>query len=194
MEAKRTLVKSPPELWAELSDVAALARHLGEFGEIRITRTEPESVVEWEGDLASGSVRLEPSGWGTNVTLTALPVMIDPPPPAPEPEPEPVPEPPAPPRPGFWARLFRRRAPPAPEPAPAPPPSEPRRAGDPDPRPREADGPGRRARRARRRAPPPVLALIARVRAGGDAGATACSHCTDLDTPLYRRVARRTPR
>src|SRR5215216_3010919 len=68
VEAKRTLVKSPPELWAELSDADALARHLGEFGEIRITRTQPESVVEWEGDLASGSVRLEPSGWGTKVT------------------------------------------------------------------------------------------------------------------------------
>ena len=108
MEAKRTLVKSPPELWAELSDMAALARHLGEFGEIRITRTEPESVVDWEGDLASGSVRLEPSGWGTTVTLTALPVMIDRPPPEPEPELKPEPEPP---RRGFWARLFRRRAP-----------------------------------------------------------------------------------
>jgi hypothetical protein len=117
MEAKRTLVKSPPELWAELSDMSALARHLGEFGEIRITRTEPESVVEWEGDLASGSVRLEPSGWGTKVTLTALPVMTDPPPPEPPPEPEPVTEP-APQ--GFWARLFRRppAAPPAPPPAP----------------------------------------------------------------------------
>jgi hypothetical protein len=118
MEAKRTLVKSPPELWAELSDMAALARHLGEFGEIRITRTEPESVVDWEGDLASGSVRLEPSGWGTTVTLTALPVMVDPPPPEPEPEPEPAPEPP---RRGFWARLFRR----APEPPPAAPPPRP---------------------------------------------------------------------
>ena len=120
MEAKRTLVKSPPELWAELSDISALARHLGEFGEIRITRTEPETVVEWEGDLASGSVRLEPSGWGTKVTLTALPVMFDPPPPEPEPvlEPEPAPEPP---RRGFWARMFRRRAP-APPPAPAPEP------------------------------------------------------------------------
>jgi hypothetical protein len=111
MEAKRTLVKSPPELWAELSDMAALARHLGEFGEIRITRTEPESVVEWEGDLASGSVRLEPSGWGTTVTLTALPVMLDPPPPEPEPEPESEP-----PRPRFWARVFRRRAPEPPPP------------------------------------------------------------------------------
>jgi len=71
LEAKRTLVKSPPELWAEVSDAGALARHLGEFGEIRITRTQPESVVEWEGDLTSGCVRLEPSGWGTKVTLTA---------------------------------------------------------------------------------------------------------------------------
>jgi hypothetical protein len=119
MEAKRTLVKSPPELWAELSDIAALARHLGEFGEIRITRTEPETVVEWEGDLASGSVRLEPSGWGTKVTLTALPVVLDPP--LPEPEPEPPAVEPPPPR-GFWARLFRR---PEPEPTAPPPPPEP---------------------------------------------------------------------
>src|SRR5215211_7342896 len=106
MEAKRTLVKSPPELWAELSDIAALARHLGEFGEIRITRTEPETVVEWEGDLASGSVRLEPSGWGTKVTLTALPVVLDPPPPEPEPEPPAV-EPPPPRRP---SRLIPARS------------------------------------------------------------------------------------
>jgi hypothetical protein len=120
MEAKRTLVKSPPELWAELSDMSALARHLGEFGEIRITRTEPESVVEWEGDLASGSVRLEPSGWGTKVTLTALPVMTDPPPPEPEPEPvvEVAPAEAAP-R-GFWARLLRRPVPPPPAPPPVP--------------------------------------------------------------------------
>ena len=114
MEAKRTLVKSPPELWAELSDMAALARHLGEFGEIRITRTEPESVVEWEGELASGSVRLEPSGWGTTVTLTALPVVVDPPP-AP---PAPAPAPPA--RRGFFARLLRRPQRPAAAPLPAP--------------------------------------------------------------------------
>jgi hypothetical protein len=118
MEAKRTLVKSPPELWAELSDMSALARHLGEFGEIRITRTEPEKVVEWEGDLASGSVRLEPSGWGTKVTLTALPVVLDPPPPEPPPEPEPVIEEPPAPR-GFWAKLLRRPAPELPAAPPA---------------------------------------------------------------------------
>src|SRR3954467_6518873 len=135
VEAKRTLVKSPPELWAELSDAGALARHLGEFGEIRITRTQPESVVEWEGDLASGSVQIEASGWGTKVTLTAEPALA-----APQGGSDlaiehdagmqdltPVVE-----RAGFWARLSRRRAPEpepvaaAPEPVAPPPPPEPR--------------------------------------------------------------------
>jgi hypothetical protein len=68
-EVQRTLVKSPPELWAELSDPASLARHLGELGEIRITRVEPERTVEWEGEDISGTVLLKPSGWGTKVTL-----------------------------------------------------------------------------------------------------------------------------
>src|SRR4051794_32586037 len=117
LEAKRTLVKSPPEIWAEVSDAGALARHLGEFGEIRITRAQPESVVEWEGDLASGSVRLEPSGWGTRVTLTAEPAVAEPEPQAePEPETEPVPVPVRKRR-GLWARLFRRRREREPEPA-----------------------------------------------------------------------------
>jgi hypothetical protein len=131
--AQRTLVKSPPELWAEISDLEALARHLGEFGEIRITRLEPETTVAWEGDRASGTVQLEPSGWGTKVTLTAElagevpapePVPVPQPPPVrivPEPEPEPLPaaeagEPEPSRRPGFFARLFGRRA--VAEPAP----------------------------------------------------------------------------
>jgi len=69
-EVQRTLVKSPPELWAELSDPAALARHLGELGEIRIVRTEPESTVEWTAENITGTVSIKPSGWGTNVKLT----------------------------------------------------------------------------------------------------------------------------
>ena len=127
LEAKRTLVKSPPELWEELSEVERLARHLGAFGEIRITRLEPEHTVAWEGERASGTVSIEPSGWGTKVTLRAELQGVEPEPepepepapepepepePAPEPEPEPQPEPEpvavAPPRRGFWARLFGR--------------------------------------------------------------------------------------
>jgi hypothetical protein len=70
--ASRTLVKSPPELWAECSDAVSLARHLDQFGEIRITRLEPETAVAWEGERARGTVRIEPSGWGTKVILTAV--------------------------------------------------------------------------------------------------------------------------
>jgi hypothetical protein len=71
LTAKRTLVKSPPELWNELSEVERLARHLDAFGEIKITKLEPEHTVAWEGEGASGTVSIEPSGWGTKVTVTA---------------------------------------------------------------------------------------------------------------------------
>lgn len=142
-QAQRRLVKSPPELWAELSDEEALARHLAEFGEIRITRTDPESTVAWEGCRASGTVQIEEAGWGTKVILTAWSrplgdsigsspeansrepkVIVQP---APEPvavvEPEPVavaeqerrPAEPAPAKLGFFARLFGRRPTVAPE-------------------------------------------------------------------------------
>src|SRR3954451_13156582 len=77
-KTERRLVKSPPELWAEISDPTALNKHLEPFGEIRITRVEPESAVAWEGERASGTVALEPSGWGTRVTLTAVPQETDP--------------------------------------------------------------------------------------------------------------------
>ena len=124
VEAKRTLVKSPPEVWAKVSDPEVLADHLADLGPVHITRVEPETVVHWEGDEATGSVHLEAGGWGTKVTLTVeLPeappepeVVAAPEPepePAPEPEPEPVvaapPEPAPEPRRGFWARMFGRR-------------------------------------------------------------------------------------
>jgi hypothetical protein len=160
LQASRTLVKSPPELWAELSELGSLARHLGEFGEIRITQVDPESRVEWEADRASGTVRLEPSGWGTRVVLTVdTPEPAEPEPepePAPqepeavavEPEPEPEPVAPAPePEPvkrRWFSRLFRRTPAPlapqqpypepyaaAPEPEPEP---EPEPQPEPDPR------------------------------------------------------------
>ncbi len=77
-EVQRTLVKSPPELWAELSDPASLARHLGELGEIRIVRTEPESTVEWVSENTSGVVSIKPSGWGTKVTLSVTRQLSEP--------------------------------------------------------------------------------------------------------------------
>jgi len=147
--AQRTLVKSPPELWAEVSDPGALTRHLGEFGEIRIVRTQPETTVAWEGDRVRGTVELEASGWGTKVTLTAQVASDQPAVPVAEEVAAPVAEParaaaPLPPvrrRPGLLVR-FRRRprgtatarppvppcaAPPEPEPLP------PASAANPDP-------------------------------------------------------------
>src|SRR4051812_25622795 len=96
--AQRTLVKSAPELWGELSDPDGLARRLAHFGEVRTMGLEPEDTVAWEGDRVRGTVRLEPSGWGTKVTLEVEPTE-GPEEPAPEPEavavaePEPDPEP-----------------------------------------------------------------------------------------------------
>ncbi len=160
LTAKRTLVKSPPELWSELSEVERLARHLGAFGEIKITKLEPERTVAWEGESASGTVSIEPSGWGTKVVLTATIEGEEPvpePEPEPETEPEPEPEPVAavepPVRKRRWlARVFgweRREAlalepvwvPGAPAPAPEPEPElepepEPAAAAEPEP----ADG------------------------------------------------------
>jgi hypothetical protein len=121
VEAQRTLVKSPPELWGLLSDPESLARHLAEFGEVRIVGTEPESTVSWEGQAVTGTVELKASGWGTKVTLTATRQPPAPPEPEPEPavEPEPESEPEPKPKVGFFARIFRRRKPdPAPEPEP----------------------------------------------------------------------------
>jgi hypothetical protein len=122
-EVQRTLVKSPPELWSELSNPEALGRHLAELGEIRITAVEPETKVEWEAESVSGFVHLKQSGWGTKVTLSVTrpepageelpsePKQIAEPETVVEPvlETEAVIEPEPEPQLGFFARLFRRR-------------------------------------------------------------------------------------
>jgi len=92
-DVQRTLVKSPPELWAELSDPDALSRHLAELGEIRITSVEPESAVRWETGETTGSIELKPSGWGTKVTLTVTRKTSARPPLSPASQPQPAPDP-----------------------------------------------------------------------------------------------------
>jgi hypothetical protein len=67
VEVSRTLVKSPPELWAELEG-DCLSRAVGD---VKITATEPERALRWEAEGASGTAVLEPAGWGTKLTLTA---------------------------------------------------------------------------------------------------------------------------
>src|SRR5437870_1471051 len=128
---RRTLIRSTPELWAEISDVSSLGRHLGEFGDIRITRLDEEAAVAWESDTATGEVTLEASGLGTRVTLTAVPIA--------SPVAPPAPAPPAPPAPAIQA------APPPAAPA-SPPPAAAVPSAPPPPAP---DGhPGRFGRRS----------------------------------------------
>ena len=74
VELQRTLVKSPPELWDELSAEPGISRWLGE---IRIYKAEAPKRLEWGGRGAHGVIELEPSGWGTRVRAQA---SIEPPP------------------------------------------------------------------------------------------------------------------
>ena len=69
-EVSRTLVKSAPEVWAELERVERLAELLGD-GAIEIVSMRAESQLEWRGDRASGTIEIAASGWGTKVKLTA---------------------------------------------------------------------------------------------------------------------------
>ena len=129
VQTQRTLVKSVPEVWAELSEDGVLGRMFrGRFGEIHLTHLTPESSIAWEGELAAGLVELEPSVFGTRVRLSAL---IAEPPPVPPPAATVT----AAPRIGLLARLFRRRPPPRPQTPPplvqAPPPQiDPQQARD----------------------------------------------------------------
>jgi hypothetical protein len=67
LEVSRTLVKSPPELWAELQG----DRLPSALGGGTVRPTEPERALVWESEGARGTARLEQSGWGTKVTITA---------------------------------------------------------------------------------------------------------------------------
>lgn len=67
LEVSRTLVKSPPELWPDLSE----GRLAEAVGGAEVAVTESERSVRWEAQGVRGTASLEPSGWGTKVTLCA---------------------------------------------------------------------------------------------------------------------------
>ena len=66
-EVSRTLVKSPPELWEELSGDCLPQAIEG----ARVEPAEETGALEWQAEGARGTARIESSGWGTKVTLTA---------------------------------------------------------------------------------------------------------------------------
>src|SRR4051812_32206316 len=67
IEVSRTLVKSPPELWAELGPECLEQA----VGAVSVEETEPERAIRFEGEGVRGTAVLEPAGWGTKVPLTA---------------------------------------------------------------------------------------------------------------------------
>jgi hypothetical protein len=67
VEVSRTLVKSPPELWADLVG----GRLEDVFDDVRVTPTQPERELAWEARGVRGTATLEASGWGTRLTLAA---------------------------------------------------------------------------------------------------------------------------
>lgn len=80
-KAKRTLVKSPPELWEVASDVERMEAWMaGLIGSARripveVTDSDAERVVAWRATEATGyariAIELEESGFGTAVRITA---------------------------------------------------------------------------------------------------------------------------
>jgi hypothetical protein len=70
VSVSRTLVKSPPEVWAELEREGRLAELL-EIESIEITVAQELEVLEWQAEAASGRIEIKASGWGTKVSLTA---------------------------------------------------------------------------------------------------------------------------
>lgn len=67
IEVSRTLIKSATELWSDLE-----AGRLCDFFEgAVVTESDFERRLSWEAEGVSGTVRLEASGFGTKVTVTA---------------------------------------------------------------------------------------------------------------------------
>lgn len=84
LKAKRTLVKSAPELW-ELADdpdrMEAWVRGLVDSGEplaIEVTGREPQRMLAWRAAGAQIAIELAESGFGTAVRITAEHAQSDP--------------------------------------------------------------------------------------------------------------------
>jgi len=80
VKAKRTLVKSAPELWELADDLARLEAWMGGFVgsaapvSVEVTERVPERCLVWRSASTSGAkmrVALTESGFGTAVEITA---------------------------------------------------------------------------------------------------------------------------
>lgn len=88
IKAKRTLVKSAPELWELADDLARLETWMGGFVgaespvEIEITERVPERTLGWRTSCSQADaeikVALAESGFGTSVEIRAKHEGVDP--------------------------------------------------------------------------------------------------------------------
>ena len=80
-KAKRTLVKSRPELWELADDVGRMEAWMaglvgtGEAVPVEVTRRDPQRALAWRADgsdePAQIAIELEDGGFGTAVEVTA---------------------------------------------------------------------------------------------------------------------------
>jgi hypothetical protein len=75
-KARRTLVKSPPEVWQLIDDEARVGPWLSELGavagEIEAIERQPEEIIVWRrGPAASLAFEISGKGWGTHVEIDA---------------------------------------------------------------------------------------------------------------------------
>jgi hypothetical protein len=85
-EAKRTLVKSPPELWELADDVPRMEAWMAELmgaGDpvpVDVTDREPERILAWRTTRGGARIALElaEKGFGTAVSITAEHARPDP--------------------------------------------------------------------------------------------------------------------
>jgi uncharacterized protein YndB with AHSA1/START domain len=81
VQAERTLVKSPPELWGFVDDPELMRRWTGELlghsdpPPVEVRARNPEELLAWRprggGDGAAIELMLAEKGWGTNVSIRA---------------------------------------------------------------------------------------------------------------------------
>ena len=80
VQAERTLVKSPPELWGLLDDPELMRRWTGELLgcdplTVEVKARSPGELLAWrpagQGDSAAIELVLAEKGWGTNVSIRA---------------------------------------------------------------------------------------------------------------------------
>jgi hypothetical protein len=85
-QAKRTLVKSPPELWELADDMPRMEAWMADLvgtaepARVDVTDRYPERILAWraaQGDTAI-ALELAEKGFGTSVSITAEHARLDP--------------------------------------------------------------------------------------------------------------------